>query len=172
MKYIDIANKRKIKKIFNQYFLPFSLNEKFLLFNFLLLLIFPIISIINNGFILINITILIPLFILVLLFYNRFFKVIKTNLHCEENIRIIKDIAEKQKCVYQSPTIDGLYMFELQHRADKEFIVFICEDNKIFINTFYQRRLYNVFSKTIEKFKKLIYIKAVDFSKKRIDNSP
>ncbi|REC77113.1 hypothetical protein DRF60_11880 [Chryseobacterium elymi] len=160
---------QKPKVIFGRYFLPFSLNECFLLFTFLLFFSFVLIAFIKSDFSIVGMfSFLIYLFILVKIIYQRFFKEIKTNLLLKDNNTIIEDIASKQKVVYESKETLGLYIFEIPYKKDTEYIIIMCENNKIFINNFYGRKLYNSNSKSINSIKKLILLKAEALSKQRI----
>ena len=108
--------------------------------------------------------------VLGMIIYQRFFKEIKTNLRKEENIFIIKEIADKQNSVYESQEVYGIYLFEINLRNDTEYIILICVDNYIFINNFYNRRLYNLYSKSINALEKLILTRADVLSKKRLSS--
>lgn len=171
MNYIELyRKKKKIRKIFGKYFLPFSVNEYFLLFNFLLLLIFPAISIIKQDFGFSTLLCLLPFGYLILIIYHRFFTTVTTHLGFEENDFVVKEIASKQKNIYQSNSIAGIYIFEISVKKDQEYIVIICEKDRILINSFYERRLFNVFNKSLKSLKILILSKASIFSKKRIND--
>ena len=172
MKQIKIGQKnrrRGTKKIFGKYFLLFSNNEFFLLFNFLLLLIFPSYALIENGFKYSNVLCLLPFSLLAFIIYRRFFKEIKTNLNFDENVTIIKDIGTKQKRVYTSKNNRAVYIFEIQHSGDNEYIVIICDKNAIFVNNFYDRRLYQLFNnKSLKSLRDLIVLKVNTFNTKRV----
>ncbi len=164
--------KRKPKVILGKYFLPFSLNEYFLLFTFLLFFCFVFYAYIESNFSTILIfSFLLYLFLFGKIIFHRFFKEIETNLLLHDNNSIIQNIASKQKIVYQSEDIQGHYIFEIPNKKDTEYIVIICENDRIFINNFYDRKLYNLFgNKSIKAIENLILLKTKVLSKQRINN--
>lgn len=161
---------QKPKAIFGRYFLPFSTNEVILLVTFLMFLFFVFMAFIKSNFsIIVALSFLTYLLVFTIILLHRFFKEIKTNLSFEDNISIVKDIASKQKKVYYSKDLLGIYIFEISQKRDKEYIVIICENNKILINNFYNRKLYDLFNNnSIKAIKALIFLKAKTLLKNRI----
>lgn len=152
------GKKTKLNRVFNSYFLPFSLNEKILLFVYLMIFCAYIFSIVLSKSY--GLMIFFPVFILIILysFYSRIFKRIKTVFRKRENISIIENIIKRQYIVSNSLEQEGLFSFELNYKNGIETMVIMCEDNNIYINSYFDRVFYSFKRRNLIQLERLINI--------------
>lgn len=144
-------HKTKLKKVGDKYFLPFEIWN-YLDFALMLILTFFFIytSIqINWVFIFIMGFFIIQM---ILTIKDRFFIEIKTSKSFNENIHLIKNLAQRQTNFTQSLDEEGLFLFKYSERnifykynyRKRDYIetvVIYCEENSIWVNSFNQRYL-------------------------------
>lgn len=161
----------KLKKIGNRYFLPFDWIEKLdifvLLFSFIAL---GILAYMGSVFLL-----GILLFWMVSLFLyvkDRFLTGIETNRSFDENVNLIRELAQKQDNVSESVEVKGLFLFEypirnisyfsnLRKRNNSEVIVIYCEENTIWVGAYcsVSRKLDFARRNNLKQWMKLIQIR-------------
>ena len=86
------------------------------------------------------------------------FKKINTDFAKEKNIIIIEEIFAKQERASRSTEQKGLFLFELDVKKETETMVILCENNFIYINSFYNRRFYSFRKRNLHQLEKLIKI--------------
>lgn len=153
-------------KIFNQYYLPFSLSEKILLLSYLTVFGAYILSVImGKRYSLLG---LLPVFLFVISYslYSRKFKKIKNGFEKEKNIILIEEILTKQDKVSRSTEQEGLFLFEINYKNGTETMVVLCKDNSIYLNSFYNRRFYSLKRGNLHQLEKLIKIHITQKSEK------
>ena len=169
---LAITTKSRLKKIGDKYFLPF---ETWNYFDFAIMLFFIVFAGImsvskgKNNYI----------FIALVLFYllkfvttikDRFFIEIKTTNSFEQNVALIKDLAQRQNNFTESLDEEGLFLFEYleknvfyrykyRKRDYTETVVVYCEKNSIWVNSYNQRYL-GIFKRyNLKQWIKLIQLK-------------
>lgn len=152
------GKKLKLKQLFGKYFLPFSLNEKILLFVFLLVFSTYLFSVVlSENY---SLLFIFPIFVFILFysFYSRIFKRIETIFGKKENISIIEGILNRQEIVSNSLDQKGLFLFDLKSKKGIETMVVLCEDNNIYINSYFHRMFFSFKRKNLNQLEKLINI--------------
>lgn len=166
----SFQQKTKFKKIGDKYFLPFDIWNylDFGLMSILILFFIYAASKINVIFLLILIIYVIRV---ITTLNDRFFVEVKTSKSLNENIRLIKELAQRQDNFTQSLDEEGLFLFEYSERnifyrynyRKRDYIetvIIYCDDNSIWVNS-YNQRYFGLFRRqNLKQWIKLLQLKS------------
>lgn len=142
-------HKTKLKKVGDKYFLPFEIWNYLDLGWMLLLISFFAYASSEINIIFISLIVIFGIRIITTI-KDRFFIEIKTSKSFNENIHLIKNLAQRQTNFTQSLDEEGLFLFEYSERnifykynyRKRDYIetvVIYCEENSIWISSYNQR---------------------------------
>ena len=143
--YKDSKKLTKINSFFGYYYMPFSLSEILLLipYFFLVILLFYSLLKTNSNYYLKIIIFILQFFLLLYFLVKKFYLKITTNLSQKNNIYLVANKLEKERFKFYKNQYNDVFIIEnkIGYFKGTEYIIIVCRDNNVFINSFFTRTL-------------------------------